>query len=130
MSGVIVAEEDEDVWVVLGVAAEPLVAESRVVVVADDEPKVVMVRLPKGKRKTVDGSVGDEGSEVDKSEVEVVEERIIVATSISRKLKGMVVVDGAPVGPSGMGMSGRGSAHARERLFWWWWWWVGEHQQK
>ena len=40
--------------------------------------------------------------------MEVVEEGIIVATSIPRKLRGMVVVDGALVGPRGMGIRGGG----------------------
>jgi len=97
MSGVIVAEGDEDVWV--APVAKPPVAESRVAVEVD-EPEVAMVRLPKGKRRRVDEVV--EGSEADESEVEVVREGNIVATSIPRKTRGMVVVLGAPVGPEGM----------------------------
>ena len=100
MSGVIVAEDEEDVWV--APVARPAVAKSRVALV--DEPKVAEVRLPKGKRRRI---CGGEGSEAEESEVEVLEEGIIVATSIPRAPSGMVIVAGAPVGPR-IRMSGRG----------------------
>ena len=94
MSGTIVAEDEEDVWV--APVAKPPVAKSRVALVVD-EPVVALVRLPKGKRRR---AVGDEEvRETEGSEVEEVVEGIIVATSIPRKPRGMVVLAGAPVGP-------------------------------
>jgi len=114
MSGVIVVEEEEDVWVVP--VAKPAVAESRVALVVD-EPEVALVRLPKGKRRRTSG---DEGSEVGESGAEVVEEKvvegIIVATSVPRKLRGMVIVAGAPVGPRSVGR-GRGVVNPNFPLF-------------
>jgi len=101
MSGVIVAGDEEDVWV--APVAKPAVAESRVALEVD-VPEVALVRLPKGKRRRTSE---EEGSEVEESEAEVVEEKdeegIIVATSIPREPRGMVVVAGAPVGPRGGG---------------------------
>jgi len=75
--------------------------------------------LPNGKRRRVND--GDEevqvvGSEAEESEVEVVE-GIIVATSIPRKPRRMVVVPGAPVGPRGNGLSGRGVVNPRFPMF-------------
>ena len=97
--------------------AKPAVAESRVALVVD-EPEVALVRLPKGKRRR---TCEKEGSEAEESEVEVVERDdgvgIIVATSIPRKPKGMVVVAWAPVGPRGAGLSGRGVVNPRFPLF-------------
>ena len=52
MSGVIVVEKDEDVWVEH--VAKRLVAKSRVAVEVDI-PEMAMVRLPKGERGKVDG---------------------------------------------------------------------------
>ena len=83
--------------------AKPAVAESRVALV-DNVPEVALVRLPKGKRRRTCVEQGSEtkASEVKVVEVEVVEGMeevgIIVATTILRKLRGMVVVAGAPVG--------------------------------
>jgi len=64
MSGIIAAEEDEDVWVA-PVAKRP-VAESRVAVEVD-EPEVGLVRLPKGKKRRLNGE--DEEESGDKAEV-------------------------------------------------------------
>ena len=52
MSGIFVAEGEEDVWVPVAIVAKPLVVESRV---AEEvhEPEVVVVRLPKGKRRRI-----------------------------------------------------------------------------
>jgi len=108
MSSVIVAEEEEDVWV--APVAKPAVAESRVALVVN-EPEVVLVRLPKGKRRrTCEG----EGSEV-KERVER-EVGVIVATSIPRAPRGIVGVVGAPVGPRSMGI-GRGVVNPNFPLF-------------
>jgi len=94
MSGTIVVEDEEDVWV--APVAKPAVAESRVALNID-VPEVAVVRLPKGKRRR---AVGDEEvREEEGTEVEEVVEGIIVATSIPRKPRGMVVVAGATVGP-------------------------------
>jgi len=114
MSGTIVAEEEEDVWVapVAGVA-EPPVAETRVAVEVD-EPEVALVRLPKGKRRRT--NVDEKEEETMGSEAEEVVEGIIVATSIPRQPRGMVVVAGAPVGPSS-GQFGRGVVNPRFPLF-------------
>jgi len=126
MSGTIVAEGEEDVSVapVAGVA-EPPVAETKVAVMVD-EPEVALVRLPKGKRRR---TCGEEGSEAEGSEVEVVEEGIIVATSIPRGPKGYaagtlggrgrgsVYVAGAPVGPRMGNLSGRGMVNPNIPLF-------------
>jgi len=68
MSGVIEAGVEEDVWVVP--EAKPPVAESRVAVMVD-EPEVAIVRLPKGKRRRVDGEVEEVevvGSEAEERE--------------------------------------------------------------
>ena len=111
MSGTIVAGEDENVWV--APVAEQAVADSRVALVVD-EPEVALVRLPKGKRWRTCEEVG---SEVEESKAKVVEEGIIVATSIPRKPRGMVVVEGAPVGPRRGGLSGRGVVNLRFSMF-------------
>jgi len=111
MSGTIVAGEDEDVWVVP--VAEQAVAGSRMALVVD-EPEMALMRLPKGKRRRTGE---EEGSEVEESEAKVVEEGIIVATSIPRKPRGMVVVEGAPVGPRRGGLSGRGVVNPRFPMF-------------
>jgi len=99
MSGVIVAEDEGDVWV--ATVAKPAVAESRVELV-DDEPEVALVRLPKGKRRRTDG---EEGREAEESKAEVVkdvgEAEVIGETSIPRAPTGMLIVAGVPVGPRG-----------------------------
>jgi len=82
MSGVIVAEE-EDVWV--APVGKPAVAESRVALKVD-EPKVVIVRLPKGKKRRL--TVGGDG-EVDEDETEVM---TVIPVEENRE------VIGAPVG--------------------------------
>jgi len=111
MSGTIVAEGEEDVWV--APVAKPAVAESRVALEVD-EPEVALVRLPKGKRRR---AVGDEAvREEEGSEEEEVVEGIIVATSIPRKPRGMVVVAGAPVGPRS-GNFGRGVVNPNFPMF-------------
>jgi len=126
MSGTIVAEDEEDVWVapVAGVA-EPPVAETRVAVVVD-EPEVALVRLPKGKRRRVNGD--EEEEEKEGSEAEEVVEGQIVATSIPRGPKGYVAgtpggrgrgsgyVVGAPVGPRS-GQFGRGLVNPNFPMF-------------
>ena len=65
MSGEIVAEGEEDVWV--APVAKPAVAESRVALEVD-EPDVALVRLPKGKKRRLtvgsDGSGDEEDTEV------------------------------------------------------------------
>jgi len=117
MSGVIVAEGEEDVWVApVASVAEPPVAETRVAVV-DDGPEVALVRLPKGKRRRTNVEIEEE--ETTESEAEEVVEGVIVATSIPRGPKGYVAgapggrgrgsdyVAGAPVGPRS-GQFGRG----------------------
>jgi len=110
MSGTIVAEEDEDVWV--APVAKPVVAGSRVAL-GVDVPEVALVRLPTGKRRrTCEG----EGSEAEESEVEVEEVGIIVATSILRAPVSMVVVARAPVGPRRK-LSGRGMVNTSFPLF-------------
>jgi len=91
MGGTIVADDEEDVWV--APVAKLAVAESRVALVVD-KLEVALVRLPKGKRRRT----CEEGSEAEGSVVEVVEEGIIVATSIPREPKGMVVVAGPQLG--------------------------------
>jgi len=116
MSGTIVAKAEEDVWV--APEAKPPVAESRVVVVVDG-PEVGLVKLPKGKRRVIEV----EGSEAEESEGEVVEsvveEGIIVATSIPRTPRGMQMVGSAPVGPRGRGREyfGRGVVSSSFSLF-------------
>jgi len=112
MSGTIVAEDEEDVWV--APVAKPAVAESRVALVVD-EPEVALVRLPKGKRRRT--SDEEEEREVEGSEGEEVVEGIIVATSIPRKPRGMVVVAGAPVGPRRGNLSGRGVVNPNFPMF-------------
>jgi len=114
MSGTIVAEDEEDVWVapVAGVA-EPPVAETRVAVVVD-EPEVALVRLPKGKRRRTNGDQEEE--ETTESEAQEVVEGQMVATSIPRKPRGMVVVAGAPVGPR-FGQFGRGVVNPNFPMF-------------
>jgi len=112
MSGVIVAEGEEDVWV--APVARPVVAESRVALQME-VPEVASVMVLKGKRRRLDDSGSEvevEGSEAEESEVEVVP-GIIVATSIPRKPRGMVVVDRAPVGPRGRGIVGRSVVNPR-----------------
>jgi len=94
MKGIIVAEEEEDLFVAS--VAKPAVAESRVALVVD-EPEVALVRLLKGKRRRT--NVDSEEEETTGSEAEGVVEGQMVATSIPRKSRGMVVVAGAPVGP-------------------------------
>jgi len=111
MSGTIVTGEEEDVWVVP--VAKPVVAESRVALVVD-MPEVALVRLQKGKRRR---TCEVEGSEAKESEAEVVKERIIVATSIPRVPRGMVVVAGAPVGLRGGRSSGRGVVNPNFPMF-------------
>jgi len=107
MSGVIVAEDKEDVCV--APVAKPAVAESRVSLVVD-EPELAMVRLPRGKRRRVDT---EEESEAEASEMEV-EVGVMVATSIPRGPKGYVA--GAPVGPRNVGV-GRGVVNPKFPLF-------------
>ena len=111
MSGTIVAEDEEDVWV--APVAKPAVAESRVALIVD-EPEVAMVRLPKGKRRRA--IVDLEEEETEESEAEGVVEGQMVATSIPRKPRGMVVVAGAPVGPRS-GNFGRGVVNPNFPLF-------------
>jgi len=67
MSGMRVAESEEDVWV--APVAKPAVADSRVALEVD-VPEVALVRLPKGKRRRM---CVEEGSEEEESEAEVVE---------------------------------------------------------
>ena len=110
---------EEDVWV--EPEAKPPVAESRVAVMVD-EPKVAIVRLPKGERRRVDGEVEEVevvGSKAEESEVEVEEEGIIVATTIPRAPRGMQMVGRAPVGPSGRvrGNFGRGVVNPNFPMF-------------
>jgi len=111
MKGIIVAEEDEDLFVAS--VAKPAVAESRVALEVD-VPEVAMVKLPKGKRRR---AVGDEEvREEEGSEAEEVVEGIVVATSIPRGPRGMNVVAGAPVGPR-RGQFGRGVVGPNFPLF-------------
>jgi len=115
MSGMIVAEEEEDVWV--APVAKPAVAESRVALVIE-KPEVALVRLSKGKRRRMyveEGSEAEE-SKTKKSEVEVVVEGIIVVTLVPRKPRGMVVVEEAPVGPRVRSI-GRGVVNPNFPLF-------------
>jgi len=72
MSGVIVAEDEEDVWV--PPVAKPEVAESRVAVVVDDMGGPLAVGFPvlQGKRRRVDNSSEEGGSEVGDGVVESV----------------------------------------------------------
>jgi len=128
MSGIIVAEEDEDVWVAdvaevvdeVASVAKPAVAESRVALVVD-EPEVALVRLPKGKRRRTGEEEGREAGESERegSVVEVGEEGIIVATSIPRAPRGMQMVGVAPVGPAGRGRGsfGRGVVNPNFPMF-------------
>jgi len=111
MSGMIVAEGEEDVWV--APVAKPAVAESRVALVVD-EPEVALVKLPKGKRRRT--NVGEEEEETTESEAEEVVEGQMVATSIPRKPRSMIVVAGAPVGPRS-GRFGRGVVNPNFPLF-------------
>jgi len=99
MSGVIVGEGEEDVWV--APVARPAVAESRVALEIE-EPEVAMVRLPKGKKRRL--TVGDvEEESEDETEVMTVipiedEEEVIVAPvgpSLDRGRREGVI----PVGP-------------------------------
>jgi len=119
MSGVIVVEEDEDVWV--APVAKAAVAESRVALEVD-EPRVAMVRLPKGKRRRTCKEEGSEeegsGAEESEADVEVVGEvGIITADLVPRGQRGVVVVEGAPVGPRGRGYVGRGVVNPRFLMF-------------
>jgi len=111
MKGIIVAEEEEDLFVAS--VAKPAVAESRVALDID-EPEVALVRLPKGKRRRT--SVVEEDEETTGSEAEEVVEGQMVATSVPRKPRGMVVVAGAPVGPSS-GQFGRGVVNPNFPMF-------------
>jgi len=88
--------------------AKPAVAELRVALMVE-EPEVAVVKLPKGKRRRLDG---------DKGRVVEVEDEvgIIVAISVPRKLRGMVIVEGAPGGPKRMGI-GPGVVNLRFPLF-------------
>jgi len=115
MSGIIVAEDEEDVWVA---PVPEQVAETRVALVVE-EPEVALVRLPKGKRRR---TCVEEGSEAEESEEEVeaeVVEEIIVATSIPRAPRGMTMVGVAPVGPRGRGRGnfGRGVVNPNFPMF-------------
>jgi len=122
MRGIIVADEEEDLFVAS--VAKPAVAESRVALVVD-EPEVALVRLPKGKRRRTNV---EEGSEAEESEEEVVEVGVEVATWIPRGPKGYVAgtpggrgrgsdyVAGAPVGPRS-GNFGRGVVNPNFPLF-------------
>jgi len=101
MSGLIVAEGEEDVWV--APVAKPAVAESRVALVV--EPEVAEVRLPKGKRRRLTTS-GEEESR-DESEVMtevpvVVGAEVMVAPLGPRDNGGRALV---PTGPRRRGMS-------------------------
>jgi len=86
MSGVIRAEDEEDVW--MEPVAKLEVAESRVVLV-DEEPKVAVMRLLKGKKKrlTVGGERDKSG---DKAEVMIVilieEDREVSEASLGPRL--------------------------------------------
>jgi len=111
MRGIIVAEEEEDLFVAS--VAKPAVAESRVALIVD-EPEVALVRLPKGKRRRT--NVEEEEEETMGSEAEEVVEGQMVATSIPRKPRGMFVVAGAPVGPRS-GQFGRGVVNPNFPLF-------------
>jgi len=126
MSGKIVAEGEEDVWVApVAHVAEPPVAETRVAVVVD-EPEVALVELPKGKRRRTNVELEEE--ETTGSEAEEVIEGLIVATSIPRGPKGYVAgtpggrgrgsgyVAGAPVGPRS-GQFGRGLVNPNFSMF-------------
>jgi len=73
-----------------------------------------MVMLPKCTRRRVNG---EGGSEAEESEVEAVEEGIIVVTSIPWKPKGMVVVEEAPVGARSIGISRRGVVNPKFLMF-------------
>ena len=68
--------------------AKPVVAESRVAMVADD-PEVAVVRLLKGKRRRIGGGHEGESGGEGKEGVEV---EVMVAMSIPRGLKGSVAV--------------------------------------
>jgi len=94
MSGVIVVEDEEDVWV--APVAKPAVAESRVALVVD-EPEVALVRLPKGKRRR---TIVEEGSEVEESEKEGMKEDVVVPAGQR---------GGAPTGPRFMAERVRGA---------------------
>jgi len=111
MRGIIVAEEEEDLFVAS--VAKPAVAESRVALEVD-EPEVALVRLPKGKRRRTD--VDKEEEETTESEAEGVVEGQMVATSIPREPRGVIVVAGAPVGPRS-GQFGRGVVNPNFPLF-------------
>jgi len=98
MSGVIVAGDEEDVWVApeakppvaesrVAPEAKPPVAESRVAVVVDG-PEVALVRLPKGKRRVIEV----EGNEEEESEEEVDRMRTVVEVPTGPR-------GGAPEGP-------------------------------
>ena len=64
--------------------AKPAVAESRVALVVDG-PEVALVRLPKGMRRRTNL---EEGSEVEESEAEVVEEVDEVGIIVARRRGG------------------------------------------
>ena len=63
MSGIAVAEDEEDVWV--APVAKPAVAESRVAVVVDEDggPSAIGVPVSEGKRRRVDDS-SEEGGDI------------------------------------------------------------------
>jgi len=101
MSGVIVAEGEEDVWV--APVAKPAVAESRVELVV--EPEVAEVRLPKAtKRRLTIGSGEGSGDDSDVRTVipVVVDREVMVAPLWPRGYGGRVVV---PTGPRRRGES-------------------------
>jgi len=94
MSGTIVAEGEEDVWV--APVARPAVAESRVALDMD-EPEVAMVRLPKGKKRRLTVGGDDSGSE-DETEVMTVilveEERAVMVAPLGPRLQTLAVPRG------------------------------------
>jgi len=114
MKGIIVVEEEEDLFVAS--VAKPSVAESRVALVVD-EPEVALVRLPKGKRRRTIVEEGSEAEEGESEVVEVEEEGLIVATSVLRAPRGMQMVGRAPVGPARRGNFGRGVVNPNFPLF-------------
>ena len=98
MSGVIVADGEEDVWV--APVAKPVVAESRVVL-GEDEPEVALVRLPKGKKRRFPVGGHESGGE-DEAKVmtviPVVEEREVMMVPLGPRSemerRGMDLVSG------------------------------------
>jgi len=96
MSRVIVAEEEEDVWV--APVAKPVVAESRVAQVVDEEggPSEVSRPMSDFKRRRLDS-----GGEESEEEVEEIRSVSVVPTGPRGR---------APLGPRGMMSRGRGGA--------------------